>query len=203
MNEARSLVGFDKLTTENRFKITEEDWAGYGQDNALELYLAAVCDSIRTYEKDSGPDGLINGNEGTFAYAIQEGKTADCQAAVDLWTAAFPNFNGLLPPVYTLGTAPYDRTQNISFLSLFNPYPNPKVDCAYFTCGATQNAKGSEKEVKTLICVTIPHPLTENELPYTQEQWDKITTAFKPSSAVAATPATLLLAAAVLAAVVF
>ncbi|CDJ28555.1 SAG family member [Eimeria mitis] len=202
MNAARNHVGFAELTQENIFKINENDWTR--SVNTLENYLSTVCKGIKT---DKLPDELTP-IEGTVAYAVQEGEQADCQAAVDYWKEALTNFNGEVPPAYGANAAPYDNTQNVSFISLFNPQANPKVDCAYFVCPAsTQNAKeqqgntNTDKSMNALICVTSPSALTNSQEPFTKEQWNKITAALNSSSAASAAPAALALAAAAFAAV--
>ncbi|CDJ32989.1 SAG family member [Eimeria mitis] len=164
MNAARNHVGFAELTQKNIFKITENDWTR--SVNTLENYLSTVCKGIKT---DKVPDELTT-VEGTVAYAVQEGEQADCQAAVDYWKEALTNFNGEVPPAYAANASPYDNTQNVSFISLFNPQANPTVDCAYFVCpAATEKAKEGEgntdtdKSMNALICVTSPSALSKTK----------------------------------------
>ncbi|CDJ35226.1 SAG family member [Eimeria mitis] len=205
MNLARTAAGFDKLTQQNMFKLSASDWANT-RDQATKLteYLGNVCNAMKT---NTAPEGLTP-VAGTVAYAVQEGEQADCQAAVDYWKEALTNFNGEVPPAYGANAAPYDNTQNVSFISLFNPQANPTVDCAYFVCPAsTQNAKeqqgntNTDKSMNALICVTSPSALTNSQEPFTKEQWNKITAALNSSSAASAAPAALALAAAAFAAV--
>ncbi|CDI74850.1 SAG family member [Eimeria praecox] len=141
---------------------------------------------------------------GTYAYAVQTGENADCQAAVNSWKAAFPGFEGVLPPAYDANIAPYNNTQSISFISLFNPKDDPKVDCAYFTCPTpTKNAESTPSEnettankgVNALICITTPSALESGQRPYTQDQWNQISDGLKRSSAATAVPTALSLAA--------
>ncbi|CDJ32934.1 SAG family member [Eimeria mitis] len=208
MNVARSAAGFAEFTQHNMFKIGEENGAE-PQNVAEELktYLAKVCEGIKTNQK---PGDLTAPIEGTFAYAVQDGTTADCQAAVDYWKDAFTNFKGELPPAYEANTTPYNDTQNVSFISLFNPQDAPKVDCAYFTCPASagggekqKQGTGEDKEMKALICATTPEALKAGEQPFKQEQWNKITVALSSGSTVGPVPTFLALAAAALAAVFF
>ncbi|CDJ51404.1 SAG family member [Eimeria brunetti] len=204
MNEARSLVGFTGFQQQDMLKITvAEAKAASGTAEEVKQYLKQVCDAVKT---NTAPKNLSPTVDGTFAYAVQEGEKADCQAAVDYWKEAFTNFNGELPPAYEANTKPYDDPRNISFISLFNPKDSPKVDCAYFTCpkaaagdGTQRQTAGTEGAVKALICVTTPNALAQGKKPYEQEQWDKLAAGLKSGSAVAATPAALALAAAALA----
>ncbi|CDJ51400.1 SAG family member [Eimeria brunetti] len=198
MNEARSLVGFAELTQENKFKIVADDWKeARGATQQLTAYLKTVCDAVKT---NTAPIDLEPKIDGTFAYSVQNGETADCEAAVDSWKAAFTNFNGERPPAYKADTMPYNDTQNVSFISLFNPQAT-HVDCTYFTCPAAkqtdlnQRNTATEEEKRALICVTTPNVLIDGNEPYKQEQWDKITAGLNPSSAAAAAPAALAVAA--------
>ncbi|CDJ51402.1 SAG family member [Eimeria brunetti] len=207
MNEARSLVGFTGFQQQDMLKITvAEAKAASGTAEEVKQYLKQVCDAVKT---NTAPTDLTSTVDGTFAYAVQEGEKADCQAAVDYWKEAFTNFNGELPPAYEANTKPYDDPRNISFISLFNPKESPKVDCAYFTCpkaaagdGTQRQTAGTEGAVKALICVTTPNALTKDKKPYEQEQWDKIAAGLKSGSAAAATPAALALAAAAVASLI-
>ncbi|CDJ32988.1 SAG family member [Eimeria mitis] len=205
MNLARSAVGFDKLTQQNMFKLSASDWANTREQAAkLTEYLGNVCNAVKTNKAPAELTPLA----GTVAYAVQEGEQADCQAAVDYWKEALTNFNGEVPPAYGANASPYDNTQNVSFISLFNPQANPTVDCAYFVCpAAKQKAKEGEgntdtdKSMNALICVTSPSALKDSQEPFTKEQWNKITAALNSSSAASAAPAALALAAAVFASV--
>ncbi|CDJ51406.1 SAG family member [Eimeria brunetti] len=205
MNAARSLVGFVDLKQKDMLKTSAEEWEGDDDGTALKAYLAAVCAAVKK-EQSQTAKGVAATMGATFAYAVQDGDDVDCAAAVDYWKAAFTNFNGTLPPVYTENTTPYDSLQNISFISLFNPKDSPNVDCAYFTCPAAatesrgqEQGTSTEKGVNALICVTTPSALEAEKQPYEQEQWDKITAGLNPSSAGAAAPTAIALAAAAVA----
>ncbi|CDJ51397.1 SAG family member [Eimeria brunetti] len=208
MNAARDLVGISGLTVEQRIPIKSDSSTSLDVD---ETYVESVCGALKA-EQDGLPAARLAKVDGTYAYAVQDGANADCEAAVEHWKAAISNFSGL-PPTYSEGEDPYKDSQNISFIALFNPKESPKVDCAYFTCpaeeapqvpdapeeeeeegeidggagpppnpelggGARQgrNAASTEKEVKALLCVTTPNALTTGSPPYTQSQWDQITT---------------------------
>ncbi|CDJ35224.1 SAG family member [Eimeria mitis] len=176
MNAARSLAGFtgfqaaaDSADPPEQLPIYSSNTEGRsGSTDPNTEYLTAVCKAMKqntATEVDIKPDG-------TYAYAVQEGTDADCQAAVDHWKEAFTNFDGL-PPTYDKSTDVYKSAKNVSFISLFNPQENPKVDCAYFTCPAGVKAKGvdsgtgDDKELKALLCVTTPKALTAEVAPFT------------------------------------
>ncbi|CDJ32938.1 SAG family member [Eimeria mitis] len=151
MNAARNLVGFADFTvgkTDGEKLPIDEALAG--RDVTGAAYVNSVCTALKdvtcrvfcVLRPSQNQQNTASAQEsatlaGTYAYAVQEGASADCKAAVDHWKAALSNFKSL-PPQYTGETAPYADPQNISFISLFNPNENPKVDCAYFTCPAQQ-----------------------------------------------------------------
>ncbi|CDJ51398.1 SAG family member [Eimeria brunetti] len=145
MNAARDLVGFAGLTVEQTIPIKSDPTTSVAVE---ETYVESVCQALKAYhilcvrcllhnEQDGVPvPAAKSANvDGTYAYAVQDEASADCEAAVEHWKAAFSNFSGL-PPTYTESTDLYKNNQNISFISLFNPKESPKVDCAYFICPA-------------------------------------------------------------------
>ncbi|CDJ32257.1 SAG family member [Eimeria mitis] len=135
MNAARNLVGFADFTVgKAEGEKLPIDAAPASKDVTGTAYVGSVCTALKGNAVSAQESATL---DGTYAYAVQEGATADCEAAVEHWKAALSNFDGV-PPQYKEETAPYDNPQNISFISLFNPNENPKVDCAYFTCPAQQ-----------------------------------------------------------------
>ena len=120
------------------------------------------------YESGTAPTLETTKPEGTFAYAVQTGESADCKAAVDSWKKAFSNFNGL-PPAGKDGGDLYKNPANVSLIALFNPDEKPFLDCAYFTCPAAAGKAGSaeEKDLKALLCVTKPKALVSEKAPFT------------------------------------
>ncbi|CDJ32936.1 SAG family member [Eimeria mitis] len=142
MNAARDLVRFAELTAgENEGEKLPIDETSRALARTVAEYVESVCTALKGNAASAPKSATL---DGTYAYAVQEGATADCEAAVEHWKAAFSNFNGL-PPQYTEGT---DNRQNISFISLFNPSENPKVDCAYFTCPAKKAGKQQQEVVE-------------------------------------------------------
>ncbi|CDJ51388.1 SAG family member [Eimeria brunetti] len=236
MNVARSRVGFTDLAVgKDTGEVLPIEPTGSLQVTGSN-YVDEVCKALKA-EGSGTPTSKSTTLNGTYAHAVQEGANADCKAAVDYWKAALKNFTGL-PPTYTSETDLYKNSQNVSFISLFNPKENPKVDCAYFTCPAKQtdnnppvegdgeeeegeegepgggskqpgdNVKNSmgrniesgdvsatDKEVKALVCITTPNALTKDTAPYTQSQWDQITTGLNGSAAAVPTFLGLLAAA--------
>ncbi|CDJ29194.1 SAG family member [Eimeria mitis] len=145
MNAARDLVRFAELTAgENKGEKLPIDETPLSRAATVAEYVESVCTALKGNAASAPKSATL---DGTYAYAVQEGATADCEAAVEHWKAAFSNFNGL-PPQYTEDTEPYDNPQNISFISLFNPSENPKVDCAYFTCPAKKTVKQNQEVVE-------------------------------------------------------
>ncbi|CDJ51390.1 SAG family member [Eimeria brunetti] len=219
MNAARNRVGFTELTVgKEAGEILPID-STINQKGSGTNYVDQVCAALKA-EAGGTPGAASSTLNGTYAHAVQEGVNADCEAAVDYWKAALNNFTGL-PPTYTTDIDLYKNSQNVSFISLFNPKENPKVDCAYFTCPAKQaedtppeeeeeeegdgtlpekvpeeivpnrmrrnlenrEVTTTDKEVKALVCITIPNALTKDTAPYTQSQWDQITTRLNGSAA--------------------
>ncbi|CDJ51389.1 SAG family member [Eimeria brunetti] len=223
MNAARNRVGFTELTLGKATGELLPLDSTVGDAGTGTKYVDEVCKALKA-EESGTPAAKSTGLNGTYAHVVQEGANADCEAAVDYWKAALKNFTGL-PPTYTTETDLYKNSQNVSFISLFNPKENPKVDCAYFTCPAKQavtdpstdegeeegeedgtgpdgagpsrekgthivgrsvggeDATTTEKEVKALVCITTPSALTNDTAPYTQSQWDQITTGLNGSAA--------------------
>ncbi|CDJ35223.1 SAG family member [Eimeria mitis] len=135
MNAARSAAGFSALEVaadnSGQLPIHSADSASHSDDSSGKTpnddYLTDVCDAMK---KEQMPDAVEEITpDGTYAYAVQEGTDADCEAAVAYWKEAFTNFDGL-PPANSTEASVYTSAQNVSFISLFNPKESPKVDCA-------------------------------------------------------------------------
>ncbi|KAL8439079.1 hypothetical protein Efla_006678 [Eimeria flavescens] len=150
---------------------------------------------------------------GTYGVHVQTGQTADCSAAVDHWKEALVSF-GTLPPIYKKDVKPYDGLQNMSFVALFNPKADAKVDCAESPSGPAAGAgqdSGTEEggenaspddsagvvyeEARVLVCASQPGALTEGSKPFTEEEFMRITDSLLSSAFVAA-PTLLALSAA-------
>ncbi|KAL8453589.1 hypothetical protein Emag_001808 [Eimeria magna] len=145
--------------------------------------------------------------------ALFDGKEADCNAAVTYFNGAVDNFGNLPAALETEPNANsiYANPRNLAFVALYNPQPNPQLECGFFTCTRkitdNQGTPASDedptgKKVATvytygLACSSISEPkaLKKGEAPFTQEQFDKIKDAIK-NSAYAAAPGLLALVAA-------
>ncbi|KAL8453395.1 hypothetical protein Emed_000894 [Eimeria media] len=145
--------------------------------------------------------------KGTYMYVSQDSPDESCAAAVEYWKGAEDKFPSP-PPAYTTEEPIYRDDRNVSFVGLFNPKPNPTVDCAIISCQlesseesdddvvekeeeekeesedtlhaveAQPNAREepSVKEFKhSLLCLSSPAAFEDSKLPFTQDQWDKIT----------------------------
>ncbi|CDJ45665.1 SAG family member [Eimeria brunetti] len=145
---------------------------------------------------------------GTYGFQVLSGSTPSCTAVVDKWKDAYKNFNGLPPPNAEKSEL-YSNNDNVSFVAMYNPSANAVADCRVVTCTKTttpnKKTRGentpNEKKGFALICLTTPDvlPKDNNTVPFTEEQWGKIVTAFE-GSASAVLPSLLGLVAASLAA---
>ncbi|KAL8425198.1 hypothetical protein Efla_004273 [Eimeria flavescens] len=124
---------------------------------------------------------IDDGMQYPFLVALDEqsGNQADCAEAVEDFNKAAPLF-GSLPPKYTPQAEIYKNIQAVSFVALYNPKDDPKLECGYFNCtettpsaktlqqtnGESQPSQESTKMMKALLCLTSPQPLVENEYPF-------------------------------------
>ncbi|KAL8453393.1 hypothetical protein Emed_000892 [Eimeria media] len=147
--------------------------------------------AARAQTSGGSPDPDAKAKEVDFVNAVcdaieTETETEACDAAVAYWKEAVKNFPSL-PPSYSKGKELYAKDQNVSFVGLFNPNPQPTVDCAVITCSLntdSNNAKtlngndlsgtvpGSEgenkkKTVYSLVCLSTPQALEETKEPFT------------------------------------
>ncbi|KAL8449691.1 hypothetical protein Emed_002946 [Eimeria media] len=125
--EAAGLTGFKS----KKILPLPEDEAGSPQEKEVSEaseFLKSVCQPAKTRESKAPAE-----TEATYAVHTQTGTTASCSAAVDYWKGAIANFE-LLPPKHDHETDVYHDRRNVSFVALFNPQPNPEIDCAYVTC---------------------------------------------------------------------
>ncbi|KAL8425200.1 hypothetical protein Efla_004275 [Eimeria flavescens] len=172
-------------------------------------FTERACKALMTQTPLTEVSQLFDFNK-TVALAIQDGHTGDCAAAVTHFNGALPLF-GSLPPAFSTSEPVYKELQAVSFVALYNPKEDPKLDCGYLSCTATTKAssKGSESDgspqegntttLKGLLCATSPQALIEGQAPFVQKRYDRIKGAI--SSALAAVPAflTVALAAAAIA----
>ncbi|KAL8437305.1 hypothetical protein ACSSS7_001068 [Eimeria intestinalis] len=104
-------------------------------------FAESVCESLQSDKWEVAPP---HGPEGPYAAHEQRGAEADCSAAVDHWKSAIVEFDSS-PPKYSTDDAFYKSVKNLSFVALFNPKANAKVDCAYITCPITTTSAGDQQ----------------------------------------------------------
>ena len=107
---------------------------------------------------------------GMIAYSVQD--TPDCAAAVDYWKKGFAKFGTEQPPKYELNEdtkeakRPYDTDQVMSFISLYNPQPDPNAQCVFVTCPGKGNGGPALKGPSVLVCGILPKAVYEGESPF-------------------------------------
>ncbi|CDJ67169.1 SAG family member [Eimeria necatrix] len=168
MNSIRSDVGLAplQLGTTEQAKLPLK--AG---DSPNVAFTGSVCTAARA---GTMPPTTSTSLDGNFAISIQKGANGDCATAVKHWREGVNLFKGL-PPPYAADSAVYKTTQAQSFVALFTPQQESKVDCAYFVCPETTDSGSKQEEIKALLCITSPKSLKEGTAPFEQKQWDKIT----------------------------
>ncbi|KAL8429923.1 hypothetical protein Efla_004737 [Eimeria flavescens] len=132
MNPYRHAAGFTPFEIPSVKESVSVTSGGDSQTTASP-HLTAVCESVQTESPRLPEVSKASAKRATYAVHVQTGQTADCTAAVDHWKKALVNF-GTLPPAYTADSKLYSELQNMSFVALFNPKANAKIDCAYITC---------------------------------------------------------------------
>ncbi|KAL8439078.1 hypothetical protein Efla_006677 [Eimeria flavescens] len=139
MNPYRQAAGFSAFESHEILPVSNTILTKPGKDaeSNLSSFLTSVCTSMQTASprnpKVAKTVKVQSKEDATYAVHVQTGQTANCSAAVDHWKEALVNF-GRLPPAYNADSEPYNDLQNVSFVALFNPKANAKVDCAYVTC---------------------------------------------------------------------
>ncbi|CDJ45669.1 SAG family member [Eimeria brunetti] len=181
--EAAGLAKFATPSEENKklpLATTNAAWAPLCKD----LINASSPKSVREIQ---------DFEEGTYAFEVLKSAKVDCDAAVDLWKGAYKNFSGL-PPAGNKDTANiYKDKVNVSLVALFNPKSGATADCRVATCteipGAEErsivNAEEQHRKAFIFVCMTTPDVLKSDEPPFTQDEWDKISSAITGSAAVA------------------
>ncbi|CDJ62571.1 SAG family member [Eimeria necatrix] len=132
--------------------------------------------------------------DGTYAFKSLTSEQPDCKSIVDSWKAAFKNFTGL-PPSQNQAAGLYDNQDNVSFVALYNPQSTATADCQVATCTKTTSAAPStlsDSSVPTpekgyaLLCKTMPTAFQNAETaPFTQDQWNMITSSLTGSTTTA------------------
>ncbi|KAL8425197.1 hypothetical protein Efla_004272 [Eimeria flavescens] len=207
-NAARKAAGLVPFADANgEFTVTPEN------QKAIEL----LCEEMMTDQLFAeAPQHRV-----LVAFDEQSGSTADCAKAVARFNGALPLFKSL-PPKFTVTEPVYQNIQAVSFVALYNPRKNPKVDCGYFNCTATSDSEKKEKNaeveeasekqekivpveedsdsstktLKGLFCVSSPMALVLDEYPFEQSEFNKIKEAINASAVALPTFVTCLVAAA-------
>ncbi|CDJ62579.1 SAG family member [Eimeria necatrix] len=132
--------------------------------------------------------------QGTYAFKSLTAEETNCKETVDYWKSAFKNFSGL-PPSKSQAGELYNSQDNVSFVALYNPSSDATADCQVITCTKTTTTGGSEQRSDpqrsneygyALICKTMPTAFTSNDsVPFTQDQWDRIISSLTGSASVA------------------
>ncbi|KAL8270814.1 hypothetical protein Esti_005288 [Eimeria stiedai] len=202
-NAARTGVGFPvfkEAAADQKLPITDiqaqartqgtEDGAPSGDDKQ-KVFLTSVCEALQEPKTEEGTTTEADKLKGIYMYASQTSKSGNCAAAVHYWKEGLNNFSNL-PPPYSKDSSQYTEQQNISFVGLYNPGQNPALDCAVITCQPSAkgrndadlqpqppaSAKGADtsfEPVYSLLCLSTPQALQNNKMPFTQEEWNKIT----------------------------
>ncbi|CDJ45661.1 SAG family member [Eimeria brunetti] len=173
----------------------------------------AAQNSAETSEKGEAEEtrkALENFVSGTYAFKNVEGGKPNCTEVVNVWKAAYTNFNGT-PPPKGKNESLYRVPENVSFVAMYNPSADATASCRVVTCtktvsnGPTRSAEVRGQTSRTdgtttgsaLMCLTTPDILFTNAeiAPFTEDQWAQIVTAFE-GSASTALPTLLGLAAA-------
>lgn len=194
LNDARKEVGLTAFNAPGAPKLKEE--AGSKSDPTL----VEVCKFL---QKNHAAPGAL---KGTAAYNVQA--DGNCATAVAEWKkgiSSFKDYTTSAPPAFAkgdntdaeqIGGAPFNTAEAVNFAALYSP-KSTDAECAFVTC--PQLSAGSIAEVKALVCLTYPAALEDKQAPWSKDQWDKIMAVLspsKPSSASAAVPTLLALAAA-------
>ncbi|CDJ40605.1 SAG family member, partial [Eimeria tenella] len=131
--------------------------------------------------------------EGTYAFMSLTAAEPNCKDTVDHWKAAFKNFTGLPPSESQAGNL-YNNQDNVSFVALYNPSSDATADCRVVTCTKTTTENEETQSVSeqspeygyALICKTMPSAFPDgNSAPFTQDQWDKISSSLTGSASTA------------------
>ncbi|CDJ30947.1 SAG family member [Eimeria mitis] len=134
-------------------------------------------------------EAISDFEEGTYAFNILSSSKVDCSETVDHWKGAHKNFEGL-PPTYSANVEVYKDKLNVSFVAMYNPSSGATADCRLATCTevVAEGRSGPESQNRQafiFICMTTPDILVDNKAPFTQEEWNKISSAITGSAAVA------------------
>ncbi|CDJ62234.1 SAG family member [Eimeria necatrix] len=188
VNAAREAAGFSGFTEakEGGKLPTPEEELDDGDWKKMCEYLIPTQE--QTYGSVAPAEPF---KDGTYAFKPLTSDKPDCKSIVDSWKAAFENFTGL-PPSQNQAAGLYDNQDNVSFVALYNPQSNATADCQVATCTKTtssppQDFRDSPDQAAengyALICKTMPTAFQNKDTaPFTQDQWDMITSSLTGST---------------------
>ncbi|KAL8436738.1 hypothetical protein Efla_002170 [Eimeria flavescens] len=181
MNKARQAAGLPALKQKTQNLLPQS----YEKRNIWKV----VCDALLNKVQLDHTNVAVP--HGTYAlYEIDDDSKATCKSAVSEWKAAYKAFENS-PPTSTETDYIFDSSDTLSFVALYNPTEGVEAECRWVTC-AEANPKA---EGKALLCLTTPDAFKTKPL-FTQQQWEKISTAIKNSAPQLLVPSLLPLAAA-------
>lgn len=185
MNKARAAVGFKPFTEVHT--LLPELPNGKDPMGEEKNYWEQVCEAILpSQEARSGTPHLPPLPNGTYAYFGQTEDSENCPGAVEYWKAGLELIGTkrpgkFIPKGETLGEAPFNTMQAMSFASLYNPHQEANAHCVFLVCrGEAPDAEASGvqgapfSKANAVICLTSPKALEEGKEPYTEEQWKHI-----------------------------
>ncbi|KAL8452791.1 hypothetical protein Emag_002164 [Eimeria magna] len=142
INPLREAAGLTAFQKQRILPLTEDSREVSGGDEVSKEseFFKSVCQRTQLTPRDNNAPAET---DATYALHTQTGNTASCSAAVNYWKGAIASFESL-PPKYDSEAEVYSDRRNVSFVALFNPQPNAKIDCAYITC-----AKKNESSLET------------------------------------------------------
>ncbi|KAL8453389.1 hypothetical protein Emed_000888 [Eimeria media] len=116
-----------------------------GANQSKDNFLESVCQAVMS--TNGAPPAQEKQAEGTYMYAPQGSPEEMCSSAVEFWSEAITHFPSL-PPAYSKNENLYKNERNVSFVGLYNPNPNPTVDCAIITCQLQIDVNDEEQPEK-------------------------------------------------------
>ncbi|CDJ64348.1 SAG family member [Eimeria necatrix] len=188
VNAAREAVGFPGFTQATQEGVLPTPEGELTDGNWKKMCEYLIPTQAQTYGSEASAEPF---KDGTYAFKPLTSDKPDCKSIVDSWKAAFENFTGL-PPSQNQAAGLYDNQDNVSFVALYNPQSNATADCRVATCtksaaptrAVLDDSSGQAAENGyALICKTMPTAfLNKDTAPFTQDQWNMITSSLTGST---------------------
>ncbi|CDJ60815.1 SAG family member [Eimeria maxima] len=175
MNKVREAAGLPKFVENTQLLPSE---APKTPDDFWEKLCAKVRGDPATEAVGSAP-------QGTYAFYPTSEDAGNCTAAVEFWEGGFSLFNDKLPEKY-IASSPntYSNQRAVSFVALFNPKPDASVHCTFAKCPKTApepdlggRRRLAAETLNSVICITSPEALVNEQAPFSEDVWNKITAA--------------------------